>query len=240
MNTFLNHNGELIQAAHFSLPENAVGILETMLWENGRIALWPYHARRWRHACERLKYSTERLSDALLLHAIRETVYRNDHVPEARIRMRIFPDSGALHFNIETFPFRPETHSFKTGFTQQVTASTSAHSGIKMFPRTVYDMALQEAYQKQWDDGFLLNEYGRVAESSIANLFYLKNDTIYTPPLTEGCVNGVFRQFFMEHHRVIEQAVTPDELLSADAVFLTNALRGKIRVASIGAHHFPQ
>lgn len=239
MNTFINYNGMLMPKEKFSLPDNQTGLLETMLWEEGHIALWPYHSRRWRAACKRLGWHSSKLSDDILLHAVSETVSSHRISTTARIRMRIFPVGEDLHFTIEAFPFQVTEQVFRIGWTQQRVNTTAVFSGLKAFPRSHYDHAFAEAQSNNWDDGLLLNEVGRVAESAIANIFYLKKNILYTPPLTEGCLDGVYRSYFMEKHEVVEKAVTPEELLAADAVFLTNALRGKITVAAIGDVHFP-
>ena len=239
MNTLINYNSILMPKEHFSLPEHQTGLIETMLWQQGQIALWPYHSRRWREGCKRLGYSSSRLSDAILSNAVSETVASLHLSTTARIRMCIFPFEEDLHFTIEAFPFQITEQIFRIGWTQQRVNTRAVFSGLKAFPRNHYDQAFIEAQSNNWDDGLLLNEAGRVAESAIANIFYLKKNILYTPPLTEGCVEGVYRSYFMEKHDVVEKAVTPEELLAADAVFLTNALRGKIKVAAIGNTHFP-
>src|SRR5262249_33824176 len=81
------------------------------------------------------------------------------------------------------------------------------------------------------DDCLVLNSRERIADSSIANLFYVKGETIYTPPLSEGCVAGGMRRWLMESLpgeglRVAEKPVAPEDLILADEGFLTNAIRG--------------
>lgn len=238
-NTFINYNGRLLPKETFSWPPYSSGLLETMLWEEGRIALWPYHAQRWRSSCKRLGYPSSELSDRNLFDFISESVKVNALNTAARIRLCIFPFQQSLHFTIETFPYQIQEQIFRIGWSSQKVNTTSIYSGLKTFPRTHYDLALEDAKKQQWDDGLLLNERGRVAESAIANIFYQQNNTLYTPPLSEGCVDGVYRRYILDHYPVIEKAISPEELLTADAVFLTNALRGKIKVAAIGAVQFP-
>jgi branched-chain amino acid aminotransferase len=85
------------------------------------------------------------------------------------------------------------------------------------------------------DDCLVLNACERVADSSIANLFYCRDGKLHTPPLTEGCVAGVMRRFLLEilpeeGFDILEVPTQPGDLISADEVFLTNAIRRIRRV----------
>ena len=89
------------------------------------------------------------------------------------------------------------------------------------------------------DECLILNAWERVADTGIHNLFYILEDVLYTPPLSEGGVAGVMRRYVMEHYPVVERAVTPAELETASEVFLTNAIAGvrwvdRFRVTAYG------
>ncbi len=92
-------------------------------------------------------------------------------------------------------------------------------------------MAARYAALHGWDDCLVLNNAGRVADSSIANLFWVSGGIVYTPPLTEGCIAGVMRRWLMTNlsgygYEVQERPVAPEDLILADEAFLTNAIRG--------------
>ena len=85
----------------------------------------------------------------------------------------------------------------------------------------------------------LLNDAGRVCDSSIANVFLLKNGTVSTVSLAEGCIAGVMRKNLMrllaeKGIPVTEAAITVEELLNADEVFLTNSIFNLRWVQRIG------
>jgi 4-amino-4-deoxychorismate lyase len=74
-----------------------------------------------------------------------------------------------------------------------------------------------------------INEH--VIEGTMTNLFYVKNDTLYTSPLTLAGVAGIVRGIIMAMSydygfSVIEHTFTKDELLSADEVFVCNSIVG--------------
>ena len=104
-------------------------------------------------------------------------------------------------------------------------------SEVKSNNFLLYVMGAMYARQNGLGDCLILNQYGRIADATIANVFWIKNRVIYTPPLEEGCVAGVTRRFLLQQlpaagYTINEQPLTPDDLLSADEVFLTNAVRG--------------
>ena len=87
----------------------------------------------------------------------------------------------------------------------------------------------------------LLNERGEVAECTAANIFVVRNGKVYTPPLNSGCLEGVTRGILFEIAPeagipVIEQLLKPEDLYSADEVFISSTNRNLIGVGEIGGH----
>ena len=74
------------------------------------------------------------------------------------------------------------------------------------------------------DDALMLNTAGKVACSTIGNIFVLHGDELITPQDDQGILAGITRQKLMSL-KVRKTIVNPDDLYSADAVFLTNSLR---------------
>lgn len=92
-----------------------------------------------------------------------------------------------------------------------------------------YVLAALYAKQHQVNETVLLNQHGRVADTSIANIFIVRNNHVYTPPLTEGGVCGVMRKYLLQKEfpfRISEQPLTVKDLQTADEIFLTNAIFG--------------
>ncbi|HJY22972.1 MAG TPA: aminotransferase class IV, partial [Hanamia sp.] len=76
----------------------------------------------------------------------------------------------------------------------------------------------------------ILNNYGRVCESAIANIFIIKDENIFTPPLAEGCVAGIMRRWILERfslkgYVVTQKNLSIEDILHADEFFLTNSIR---------------
>jgi branched-chain amino acid aminotransferase len=77
----------------------------------------------------------------------------------------------------------------------------------------------------------VLNQHGRICDATIANIFFVKGDAVYTPQLSEGCVNGVMRKYILQqlvtgNRRGVEGSFTIEEVQMADEIFFTNAMYG--------------
>ena len=75
----------------------------------------------------------------------------------------------------------------------------------------------------------VLNQFGNICDSTIANVFICKGDKIFTPPLTQGCIEGITRNRIIKTlnengFNIQEKPLTPNNILQADEVFLTNAI----------------
>jgi 4-amino-4-deoxychorismate lyase len=73
-------------------------------------------------------------------------------------------------------------------------------------------------------DGLQLSQEGYVCECSSASLFWIKDEILFTPSLTTGCLAGTTREIILELSPVAYQEVQApiDTLQEADAVFITN------------------
>jgi len=81
------------------------------------------------------------------------------------------------------------------------------------------------AEKNGFDDSLMLDSNGYVAESTGANIFFAKNNTLYTP-IADCFLNGITRQTVIKlakknNIKVIEKRILPKELLKADEIFLT-------------------
>ncbi len=92
-------------------------------------------------------------------------------------------------------------------------------------------MARREADSAGADDAILLNTQGKVTCATAANLFLWDSNTLITPPLTDGCLDGTTRRTILEvaHQAGItafEESITASTLANVESAFLTNALVG--------------
>jgi branched-chain amino acid aminotransferase len=99
-------------------------------------------------------------------------------------------------------------------------------------------LARLEARRRGADEAVLLNTAGEVCCASAANLFVVKAGTLTTPPVESGALPGVTRRWVLElaaarGATVRQVPVLPEDLWTADEVFLTNTVIGVAGLASV-------
>jgi len=119
--------------------------------------------------------------------------------------------------------------------------AASALAGVKSISWLPNVWAVAEAQKEGFDEVVLLNERGEVAECTAANIFAIKDGKIHTPPLNSGCLEGVTRGILFEIApeagiAVQEHAMRPEDLYSADEVFISSTNRNIIGVGEIAGH----
>ncbi|MGE3873746.1 MAG: aminotransferase class IV [Parvibaculaceae bacterium] len=102
---------------------------------------------------------------------------------------------------------------------------TSPASRLKTLSYIDNIIAAREAASIHCDDALFLNHRGLVASTTIANIFVLRDGWIATPRAGDGVLAGIVRKKLLGLADAEERPVTPQELLDAEAVFLTNSLR---------------
>jgi branched-chain amino acid aminotransferase len=100
---------------------------------------------------------------------------------------------------------------------------------------------LHEAQQGGYDEVVLLNERGEVAECTAANIFCVRAGRVLTPPLSSGCLEGVTRGIVLEIGAgagapVEERTLRPEDLYSAEGVFISSTNRNIIAVGEVNGH----
>ena len=76
--------------------------------------------------------------------------------------------------------------------------SVDIFSNLKSANYLPYVMAAIWAKENKLNDALILNQHDRICDSTIANVFWVKDNKIFTPPLNEGCVAGVMRRKILE------------------------------------------
>jgi branched-chain amino acid aminotransferase len=136
----------------------------------------------------------------------------------------------------------PEYHEpVRLGLREQGRHAEAPLVGVKTISWLPNVWAVAEAQKEGFDEVVLLNERGEVAECTAANIFAVKNNKVLTPPLSSGCLEGVTRGILFEiapeaGYSLLEQTLRPDDLYSADEVFISSTNRNLIGVGEIVGH----
>lgn len=99
-------------------------------------------------------------------------------------------------------------------------------------------LARMEANYANADEAILLNAQGHVTEGSTDNIFIVSDNKIFTPPVTDGALEGITRDVIFEiaHEQGLqcnEKTLSPYDLYTADECFLTGTAMELVPVSEI-------
>ena len=237
--------GKLIISADNRSFRFGDGFFETMKMINGNVALLDHHFERLFSSLQLLKFEKpDYFTAAYLSEQIKNLVSKNKHDAFSRIRLTIFRGNGGLYDYENNFPnyiiqtWRPDPGTsalnekgLVTGIYTRARKSCDDFSHIKSNNYLPYVMGAMWAKENKMDDAIMLNNYDRIADASIANIFLVKDGKIKTPALSEGCVSGVMRKYIIQclqknNIPFEETQIDREELYEANEIFLTNAVQG--------------
>ncbi len=245
---YINYNGNIHQEHEQLLSVTNRGFkygdsfFETMAMFNKKIPLLDYHWSRIEFTAEVLsahlpkRFHLESFQNMLL-----DLASVNDAVENARVRLQFFRKGGGLYLPDEkelgyTFSMNKLTNDkfeagdgLKVGVRQDCWKTVSMISDIKSNNALMYVLAAQYAREEGWDECILLNDSESISEAIHSNVFLVKGEKLITPHLDSGCVNGVMRAYLipmLDEENFEEREVELKELLEADEILLTNAVRG--------------
>lgn len=222
------------------------GFFETILIHNGKIPFFGAHFERILKTVLFFKGVFEvPISNAILETEILD-LYTKKGFTTAKVRIQFFRSSEGTYlpdkynFSYEIEIESTDLSNFSTiNISQKVCIyrdnwkTTSPISNFKTSNALIYTLSMFYSSEKGFDQSIILNQNGRIAESSYCNIFIIKNNKIITPPLSEGCVGGAFRNFFIHNFSLLkidmelkEDLITEEDLKTCDEVFLTSAVRG--------------
>ena len=249
MSIFFTYNDKIYKDGTAVItPENRSlrygdGLFETLKMHKGVIQLRDYHFERLFSGMKMLQFQLpEYFTAPYLENKILELYKKNQHNSFTRVRLMVFRGNGGLYnpenhfpnYIIQTWSIEHTEELNSNGLIIDVypdaKKSCDKFANLKSNNYLPYIMAALHAKKIKVNDCILLNNYDRVCDTTIANIFIIKDDIIYTPPLSDGCVAGVMRRWIIEKlhagFKIIEKEISIDELENADEVFLTNSIKG--------------
>jgi branched-chain amino acid aminotransferase len=240
-NKFYPANTPVISSANRSLRYGD-GLFETIKIVNDKIINVDFHFERLFAGLSILHFDIPASFKATFFEdGIKKLLKKNNHLRKARVRITVFRGNGGIFdpenlqpdFIIESWELPFEEKLNENGLIMDLfpdaRKSCDIFSNLKSNNYLPYVMAALFAKKQKINDCILLNSCERICDSVIANIFIIKDEKIFTPPLSEGCVAGVMRRWMIEKfdlkpYQVIEQKLTVNDILSADEFFLTNAI----------------
>jgi branched-chain amino acid aminotransferase len=186
----------------------------------------------------------EELKADIIQKHIEKLLNRNRIFKGARVRLTVFreseglygPDTDTTSWLIETTVLRHEKYELnQKGFVisvyDEVLKPVNILSNLKTSNTLGFILAAKFRSENGFDECLLLNQYGHIAESIGSNVFVTFGNNIITPPLSEGCIEGIMRQTILKiaeeiGYKLFEKPMFERDIMEAEEVFLTNAIKG--------------
>lgn len=259
---YINFNGEILPADSIllSIANRAFkygdGLFESMRLMKGKLQFADQHADRLQRGMKALKIDGYSQADSWFLREKVEELARRNKIKHGRLRLTVYRDAEGLYtptqnkmgYCLELTPidepryFLNERGLIMDTYTELL-KPLNFLSTIKTCNSLLYVMAALFKQQNKLDEVFLLNANGFLCEAGAANIFVWYDNHLYTPALSEGCVEGVMRQVVIKLAQdnnipVTEAQINAEILNEADEVFLTNASKGIQWVMGYGVKRY--
>ena len=180
-----------------------------------------------------LEYFEEQLQSVVQTNGafrVRMTVFRNEGG-------RYTPKTNTVSFfvsaeELENEQFGLNTTPCEVDLYKDFHVTKHLLSTLKTTNRLINIVGSVYAQENGLDNCLLVNEAKNVVETLNGNLFMVMGDTVTTPPLSEGCLNGIMRKQVLQIGKKIEglhwveALISPFDLQKADELFYTNSIQG--------------
>jgi branched-chain amino acid aminotransferase len=247
----INFNGSLQSAGNILSSDNRAflfgdGVFETLKIFKGKILFLEDHYFRLMSSMRIVRmeipmnFTMEYIEQQIL-----ELVIANEIEASARVRITIFRNDGGYYLpttNNVSFLITAElllNQAYVVNETKYIVdlftdsfISKQLISSIKSTNKIINITASIYAKENDLNNCLLLNDSKNVIEAVQGNLFILMENKLITPPISEGCLNGVMRKQVLslakkiQHIEVFEEAISPFDLQKADEMFVTNVIKG--------------
>ncbi len=261
---FLDGSFCLIKLKGFSLYNRALKfgdfIFETVRTKSSQALLFDFHYDRLIKGMKVLKMDTSSIPSSTQMHKfIEQLINKNRYYTDCRVRITVYrkgeglytPKTDDVSLMIEALPLESKGYGFNEkglliDVYEENVKSKSPISNYKTGQSLVSVLASHYKKRGSFDDVLILNSDNKIIEASSSNLFWIKDNTLFTPSISSGCIDGVMRRKVIELSRleglvlVETDGVDLDELMGVDELFLTNAIMGIQGVVGLRSVRFYQ
>ncbi len=247
----INYNGEILNSDTTLSNSNRAflygdGVFETLKIVNNKILFLEDHYFRLMASMRIVRmqipatFTMEFLENEILTLVnkleikdstrIRFTVFRNDggfYLPKTRSVSYIIQASA---LDIKEYQFSNE--SYEVDLYKDFFISKQLLSTIKTTNKMIHITGSIFADENGFQNCLLLNNEKNIVEALNGNLFMLLQNKLITPPISEGCLNGIMRKQIIQiakkiqNIEVVEEIISPFDLQKADELFITNVISG--------------
>lgn len=245
-----NFNGALVDSATSSLSNNRAflfgdAVFETFKVVNNRVLFMEDHYFRLMASMRILRMEIPmNFTMEFLEQQILQLVQINNFHHSARVRMTVFRDSGGFYLpdsnnvgyliqasKLDSQTYVLNTNQYEVDLFKDFYITKQLLSSLKSTNKAVQITGSIFAKENGLQNCILLNDSKNVVETLNGNLFMYLGNQLITPPISEGCLNGIMRKQVIavakkNNIEIIEEPISPFDLQKADELFSTNVIIG--------------
>lgn len=215
----------LLKSKFLTEPLDYFEIFETMRYENGKIKFLEQHLARIKSAAD---YFLFKFSEKKIRKQIVKSIAELDEQESSKIRLTL---NKLGEIRVELSHILKLSKKVSVIISQNKINSTDKFRHFKTTNRKLYDDEYSHYNSKGYYEVLYLNENDDIAEGSRTNIFLRKGNVWFTPNLDSGALPGIYRNYFIQNNlNVVEKNIAVEDLIEADELLLTNALRGEVKV----------
>jgi len=248
----INFNGTLQENNTTILPDNrglnyGDAVFETLRVSGGKIYFWEDHYFRLMASMRILRmeipmdftpeYLEEQVLQAVKTSDNKNGAFRAKILVWRKTGGKYSPSTNNVEFLITSEelanPFYTMNDSFyEIELFKDHYINSGLLSTLKTTNKVLNVLGSVYAHENDYANCLLLNEKKQVVEALNGNIFLVNGYKIKTPPVTDGCLNGILRKQIikilgkMPDYVLEETSVSPFELQKADEIFITNVITG--------------
>jgi para-aminobenzoate synthetase/4-amino-4-deoxychorismate lyase len=218
----------MIKKSFTSYFKNDFEIIETLLWEKAKgFSDIEEHLARAMNTASLFCFKWD-------MHEIKKNLARLEEELSslhklARVRL-LFSKDGNIKTEYSPLAFKgwgKELADIKVS--KHATSSLNIFLRHKTTIRELYNTEYKNALSEGFDEVIFLNEKSEMTEGAITNIFVRKNGKYYTPPLSGGLLNGIWRKQQIKLLNAAETIISLNDLSNAEEVIIGNSVRGGIK-----------
>jgi 4-amino-4-deoxychorismate lyase len=186
------------------------GIFETMLCKNNAIQYFSDHFARLQKSMSCMELTNDVCSnEEELQNIIQELIKKNNYSPNVRIKLMVHRNWGGLYApettdGILTILVKELTKITQTTkeyvvFSDDVRNHYHKGSMFKLLSSGRYVLAGLEMKRKKANDIIITDIDGNISECLQANIFWIKDNTVFTPGIETGCIDGIMRKQIQQY-----------------------------------------
>lgn len=204
----------LVKTSFLTSNHNELKLIETIKIKNKKPLFFSEHLQRLKKTASTFDFD------------FNEELYNLKFEEDGMLRLLLSKDGSC---ELQLIPLKESTTN-KVKMSKLTVNSKNPFLLHKTTYRPYYEKSMEKISANEIYDEIFINEKGEITEGARTNIVLNLEGKLYTPPLSCGCLNGIYRQDLLKKGKCKERILYKSDLLNAKEIFCVNSVRGMKRV----------